>query len=64
MPEGQRCLLQSLSGSAGDRLTLDGTDLNAEAAFPYVTLLFTSDTLPSGSHELSNGSRTLTYSVD
>lgn len=64
LPEGQRCLLQSLSGSAGDRLTLDGTDLNAEAAFPYVSLLFTSDTLPSGSHELSNGSRTLTYVVE
>ena len=64
LPEGQRCLLQSLSGSAGDRLTLDGADLNAEAAFPYVSLLFTSDALPGGTHELSNGSKTLTYTAD
>ena len=39
-------------------------DLGAEAAFPYVSLLFTSDALPGGTHELSNGSKTLTYTAD
>lgn len=64
-PEGSAAVLfTDFSGAAGDRLTLDGRELEPEPACAYVAFLYAGGDLTSGeSYTLSNGLRTISVAA-